>query len=139
MSSLVIAEVYIYKDKNTSGAKKVDSLFITFIPNSPTSFRSHVSLSCAQKYVFNETFANTIEGETEKSNESAETLKFNYDITANKLTCEDDRTSKFSEEYYNTHSEHSLAETLLVIIERNSLQDSILNNERNISATNKKP
>ncbi|MTE29340.1 hypothetical protein [Escherichia coli] len=125
MYSLVIAEIFIYKNPTISDTKAYENIYITFNPYSGTDFRSHASLSDAQQYVDNENKNESKRSEAQKSDVITDTLKLKYDNSIEDTVSIDKDTSLFLEKYNKTHNTHPLSKTLFTVTEKHIMNDEL--------------
>lgn len=135
MYSLVIAEIFIYKDSTISDTKAYENIYITFNPYSGTNFQSHASISDAQKYIVGENAKESQKKQAEKN----DFLKFKYDIFVKDTISLNENTSIFLAEYDKNHNTHSLSKTLFTIAEKHFLDDEFKNDDSNTLTKKRKP
>ncbi|PQX70757.1 hypothetical protein [Cronobacter sakazakii] len=102
MYSLVIAEIFIYKDSTISDTTAYENIYITFNPDSGTDFQSHASISDAQKYIAGK---KAIESQKKQAEKNV-FLKFKYDTFVKDTISLNENTSIFLAKYDNNHNTH---------------------------------
>lgn len=128
MSSLVIAEIFIYKNESSSGEQNAERLFITFYPNSGTQFTAHTSLSDARNFVLNESIKKTIKKNPEQISSSTNYLKFKFIESDIQLSSLDKKTTQLIDEYSKSINLDSLYKTFISLIEQRTLKEALKNN-----------
>lgn len=138
MSSLVIAEIFIYKNESSSDKQNVEKLFITFYPNSGTQFTAHTSLNDARKLVLNESTKETTQKKSEKISGSITVLKFEFIESDTKLSSLDKKTSEFLDEYSKSINLVPLDKTFVSLIQQRILTKALKNNVNLVSKNDPK-
>lgn len=138
MSSLVIAEIFIYKKESSSDKQNVEKLFITFYPNSGTQFTAHTSLNDARKLVLNESTKETTQKKSEKISGSITVLKFEFIESDTKLSSLDKKTSEFLDEYSKSINLVPLDKTFVSLIQQRILTKALKNNVNLVSKNDPK-
>lgn len=138
MSSLVIAEIFIYKNESSSDKQNVEKLFITFYPNSGTQFTAHTSLNDARKLVLNESTKETTQKKSEKISGSITVLNFEFIESDTKLSSLDKKTSEFLDEYSKSINLVPLDKTFVSLIQQRILTKALKNNVNLVSKNDPK-
>lgn len=138
MSSLAIAEIFIYKNESSSGEQKAEILFITFYPNSGTEFTAHTSLSDARQHVLNESTKEANQKKSEQISGSTTYLKFKFIESDIKLSSLDKKTSQFLDEYNKSINLDPLNKTFVSLIEQRTLKEALKKDVNLVSKTDPK-